>query len=310
MTASFTGRIGPGLLLASLLLLARLGPAQAQPVALPIPASAGDQAGHDVAFSGDYVLVGASFDDERGTDAGAAYVFRRADGGWILETKLTAADATPGNRFGWSVALDGETAVVGAPYRDQPIRNSGGAYVFERDARRGWRQTAALQLPPDDVRIGAWLGRDVAVVGNQILVSGPQTYLFARDRDGLGAWGLAATLTLPEHDLSALVWLNDTSALVSTWLQPSVHLFVQDQDGPGAWDLTATVRPSDLLTDYGVLSAIHQHGDRILAGASRADGRSPQAGAVYLFEPDPGRPGAWRQAARLTARRAIASASR
>ena len=59
----FDGHIASWLLVLGLLLLAWLGPAQAQPVALSIPSSAGDQAGYDVAFSGDYVLVGAPFDD-------------------------------------------------------------------------------------------------------------------------------------------------------------------------------------------------------------------------------------------------------
>ncbi len=127
----FDGHMALWLLVLGLLLPGWPGAARAQPVALSIPSSAGDWAGHDVAFSGDYVLVGAPFDDERGTDAGAAYLFRRrADGGWILETKLTAANAAPGDRFGWSLALDGETAVIGAPQRNRPMRGSGIAYVF------------------------------------------------------------------------------------------------------------------------------------------------------------------------------------
>ncbi len=82
--------------------------------------TASDAAGNDwlgwsVALSGDTALVGAYFDDNAGgTNAGSAYVFTRTGGVWTQQAKLTASDAAVGDIFGVSVALSGDTAVVGA----------------------------------------------------------------------------------------------------------------------------------------------------------------------------------------------------
>ena len=60
-------------------------------------------------------MVGAYFDDTgAGADAGSAYVFVRSGGTWTQQEKLTASDAAAGDQFGVSVAVSGDTAVVGA----------------------------------------------------------------------------------------------------------------------------------------------------------------------------------------------------
>ena len=68
-----------------------------------------------MAVSGDTAVVGAYLDDTpAGADAGSAYVFVRSGGTWTQQQKLTAPDAAAGDRFGFSVAVSGDTVVVGA----------------------------------------------------------------------------------------------------------------------------------------------------------------------------------------------------
>ena len=56
----------------------------------------GDQFGHAVAISGDYLISGAAYDDNvNGTDAGAVYVFKYQGNQWIFETKLLASEYKP-----------------------------------------------------------------------------------------------------------------------------------------------------------------------------------------------------------------------
>ncbi len=86
--------------------------------------------GRSVAISGDVVVVGAGEDDENGTDAGAAFLFRFDGKSWLEEQKLLPVDGEPGNRFGLRVAISGETALIGAPYDDNFGLWSGSAYVF------------------------------------------------------------------------------------------------------------------------------------------------------------------------------------
>jgi hypothetical protein len=87
-------------------------------------ATSGDNFGWSVALYGPTAVVGA-YDKKSGR--GAAYVFGRSGSSWPQEAKLTASDATSGDNFGWSVALYGSTAVVGAPFKNS---GTGAAYVF------------------------------------------------------------------------------------------------------------------------------------------------------------------------------------
>ncbi|MBN1814904.1 MAG: FG-GAP repeat protein, partial [Anaerolineae bacterium] len=97
-------------------------------------AADGDWFGDSVAISGDTVVVGAgSADGERG----AAYVYARNSGGgdsWGQVKKLTASDAEDGDWFGDSVAISGDTAVVGAPYEGAAGSARGAAYVYARNS--------------------------------------------------------------------------------------------------------------------------------------------------------------------------------
>src|SRR5262245_54089542 len=88
----------------------------------------GDRFGASVAIDGDIAVIGAPMDDHAGpTNAGAAYVFRRVNGAWLQEARLTALDAQANDNFGTSVAIDDELIVVGAPLDDDNGFNSGSA---------------------------------------------------------------------------------------------------------------------------------------------------------------------------------------
>ena len=98
-------------------------------------AGGADNFGWSVAIDGATVVVGSPYDDDGGSASGSAYVFRTSDGGATYDqvTKLTAADAAASDKFGISVAIAGDTVVVGARGDDG---NTGSAYVFEEES--GW----------------------------------------------------------------------------------------------------------------------------------------------------------------------------
>ncbi len=75
--------------------------------------------GEDLSIQGDVVVVGAEGDDDLGAQTGAAYIFSQSTGNWTLDSKIVPPDATGGNvltatRFGGSVDLDNDRAVIGA----------------------------------------------------------------------------------------------------------------------------------------------------------------------------------------------------
>jgi hypothetical protein len=86
--------------------------------------AANDLLGDSVAISGSTAVVGA---EGTATNTGAAYVFTGSGGTWSQQAELTASDAAPSDSFGWSVALSGNTAVVGAPSDN---RFKGAAFAF------------------------------------------------------------------------------------------------------------------------------------------------------------------------------------
>ena len=88
-----------------------------------------DQFGYAVAIDGVHAIVGAFGDDDTGTDSGAAYIFDARTGQQRL--KLTASDAQPGDQFGYSVAICGNYAIVGARGDDDAGNDSGSAYIFD-----------------------------------------------------------------------------------------------------------------------------------------------------------------------------------
>ena len=109
-------------------------------------ASSNDRFGQSVATSGNYVFVGAPNDDENGSESGSVYVFKRdaSTNSWAQKTKLTASNAAPNDRFGTSVAINGDRALVGAPYKASAFGGSGVVYVFERNIDSDeWTETLA-----------------------------------------------------------------------------------------------------------------------------------------------------------------------
>jgi hypothetical protein len=130
-----------------------------------------DVFGWSVDLSDDTALVGAYGDDiASGVNAGAAYVFVRGGSLWSEQAKLVAGDPMPNDNFGWSVAVSGDTALVGAEADDHPVAlmGAGSAYVFVRNASTWSQQQKLVSADPgagDSLGYSVALEGDVAVVG-------------------------------------------------------------------------------------------------------------------------------------------------
>ncbi|MCG6118775.1 MAG: choice-of-anchor D domain-containing protein [Aquimonas sp.] len=163
---------------------------------------AGDQFGHAVAINGTTVVVGAPEEDSANDGAGnsgAVYVFQREGisvGGWFQQRYLKASNAGAGDLFGYSLALSGETLVVGAQgegsnatgvngdQTDNSAANSGAAYVFVRTGGRNgsWSQQAYLKA--SNTGAGDAFGFSVGLSGNLLVVGAIGEDSNARGIDG------------------------------------------------------------------------------------------------------------------------------
>jgi len=152
-----------------------------------------------VSVDNDEMMVSADLNDDRGDQAGKAYVFEARGGVWTEVAQIAAGDAAAGDEFGISLALRGGTAVFGAIGDDGAGDNSGAAYVFERQNRR-WTQMA--RLVASDAAARQSFGHSVAADEDTIVVGAPNhggdgefagaAYVFERRA---GVWNQTAKLT-------------------------------------------------------------------------------------------------------------------
>lgn len=124
--------------------------------------AAGDQFGNSVAIFGSLAVVGAPSDDTGvgsfGVDAGTAQVFRRIGGDWSPEAELRHPPdpgGFAGDQFGNSVALDGETAIAGAPFDNHSKGSDAGSAFIYRLARTPEPTTTTLASSANPTVVGA-----------------------------------------------------------------------------------------------------------------------------------------------------------
>jgi FG-GAP repeat len=134
--------------------------------------------GTAVALDGGTAVVGANANNEHGTFTGAAYVFGRHEGGlnqWGRRASLAAYDAERDKNFGWSVAVRGETVVVGARGDDHTGPQAGAAYVFRRHVGGRNRYGPVKKLTASDSSFGFEdFGWSVDVSDSLVVIGAPK----------------------------------------------------------------------------------------------------------------------------------------
>ncbi len=152
--------------------------------------------GFAVALLGDTAIVGAPCEADAGTNFGSAYVFVRQGTTWSEQAKLTASDAAPQGQFGSSVAISGETVLVGAKGFGE---RTGHAYVFQRNVAT-WSETARFGasdgVPNDGFGRSVSLSGDTALLGagnHDVTPGSAYVVLLAGDPAGGGGSGGGGT---------------------------------------------------------------------------------------------------------------------
>ncbi len=231
--------------------------------------TADDNFGQAVDVDGSFAIVGAHRDDYFSggfkTDVGSAYIFEKGlDGTWTQAQKLTPSDVpTNTDYFGYSVAISGNYAVIGAFLEDEgatgfgTVNDAGSAYVFERDVfSNTWSQTA--KIVAFDRATGDYFGSSVDIYGDYIVVGAP-----SEDEDAGGGNTLSGA--------------------------GSVYIFKRS----GAnWNFTTKLVHSDRDASDGFGAELSLFANKLIVGVSGQDldasgGNSlTSAGAAYIFERD------------------------
>ncbi|MGH8092885.1 MAG: FG-GAP repeat protein [Chthoniobacterales bacterium] len=128
--------------------------------------------GDAVALDGDNALIGAQQTSVGGFfDQGAAFVFANQSGAWTETAELLAGDGTMFDSLGSSVALQGSTALVGAPGTQINGSQIGAAYVFSESGGK-WSQTQ--RITASDAQAEDGFGSSVALSGSMALIGADQ----------------------------------------------------------------------------------------------------------------------------------------
>ncbi|MCX7546289.1 FG-GAP repeat protein, partial [Marinicella gelatinilytica] len=145
-----------------------------------------DEFGYSVSLQGDRALIGTKGADAGG-ETGLAYIYDYDGTNWNQTIKLKANDRAVGDQFGYSVSLDGDMALIGAPQDDDVFSGSGSAYLFEFDGST-WTEVAKLTSPTG--KAFDKFGSLVKLKGNRIMinandnVSTDSGYSYIYDFDG------------------------------------------------------------------------------------------------------------------------------
>ncbi len=267
-------------------------------------ATAGFQFGFDVGISGDTAVVGMY--DNAGGSVGA-YVFQRDHGGpnnWGEVKKITSSDAANADLFGFSVAIGGDTIVVGAKYHNGAASQTGAAYVFQRDEGGADNWGEVKKLTASDAEQSDFFGHAVAVDGDAAVVgaigeddggfAAGAAYVFQRDEGGAGNWGEVRKLTA--SDAAALdifgvdVAVSGDNAIIGTSDAASpyfgkAYVFQRDQGGADNWGQAKKLSgPADAGGGFGNWVAVS--GDIAVTSSHRHQ-------ITYPFEANEGGPNNW-----------------
>lgn len=258
-------------------------------------AAAGDWFGNQIGLEGDVAVITAVQEDAWGTDSGAAYVFRFDGATWVEDVKLTASDGAAGDRFGRSVDLSGDVAVVGSYWDDDAGPDSGSAYVYRYDGAN-WIEEAKLTAA--DAAGGDEFGYETSISGDAIMIgarwddhSGTDAgsaYVFRFDGS---SWSQEAKLVASDaHSYDEFGQSLDVSgnlAVVGAYLNDDSYTsagsaYVFEFDG-SSWAEVRKLQPLDPAYDQFFGWGVRVSNSTAIIGARRDNNRR---GAAYVFDLD------------------------
>lgn len=266
----------------------------------------GELLGSSVSIDGTVAVVGApNFDADPATlDSGRVIVFTFSGSIWQQHTILDAGvDTAANDTFGFSVAIDGDIAVIGSPLDDDGGSNSGSAYIFENDGGN-WSQVA--KLTASDAEAGELFGWSVAISGDLVVIGSTfgdsdtvngsgAVYVFDRNEPNPDDWGQVAKLDdsrpLFNDRFGFSVSIKGDMIAVGIPLDGgldnlgAVNIFRLVSE---TWTDEQLLTASDGAEDDNLGTSVSIDGDLVVAGAPFQDIPGLKSGAAYIFRYDSG----------------------
>ena len=267
--------------------------------------SSNDKFGFSVAIDGIYAIVGAYV---VGSYTGAAYIFGRSGSSWSQLKKVAASDAASGDRFGYSVGISGDYAIVGACKEDEEGTDAGAAYIFDRNYGLGAGWWQRVKLTGSDSEENAEFGFSVAISGDYAIVGSPKennpggddrgsAYVFERDgttwpkktrfealsQTYMDYFGWSVSIS-GDYAVCGALYDDDGGS-------SSGSAYIFERSGGGVWGSdqgsysreTQKITASDAASSDYFGCAVGISGDRLVVGAYGDGGSGVDKGSAYLF---------------------------
>ena len=259
-------------------------------------AKPGDAFGQSIALTKNHLIIGAPRNDALGNDSGAAYIYKRENDTWRYQTKITASDGVAGDLFGISVAIDGNTILVGADLHDEKAEDAGAVYVYVLKKNK-WKQEAKLMASDggktDIFGVRVALSENTALVSarrddtEELGIDAGSAYIFMRDGS---TWTQQVKLTSPDGQpddrFGRGVALSGDTAIISAMNHDANGsdtgaLYVYKQ-GSGGWRYTSKfVAKSSMSDDKFGWNVGLSNGVAIVATPNH-DAQGQESGAVFI----------------------------
>ena len=247
--------------------------------------------------------------------------------GYVQRQKLTAGDGAGNDYFGYSVSIDGDTAVIGAYGDDDDGSTSGSAYVFTR-TNGIWTQVAKLTAASPDGDSTDYFGHSVSIDGDTVVIGAyndespagsGSVYVFTRNTAGDLASGWTQVARLKASDavhfdgFGYSVSIDGDTMVIGAWADDddgtdsgSAYVFTRNTAGDLAsgWTQVAKLTAgTDGAADDRFGQSVSIDGDTVVIGAFFDDDGGSNSGSAYVFTRNTAGDltSGWTQVAKLTA---------
>lgn len=274
-----------------------------------------DEFGTSVGISGDFIIVGAPYEDQalnglETSNKGSAYIFTKGESGWNQiqkSQKIVGSQLSIGANFGWTVAISGDYAIVGAPRRQVIIsgnltKDVGAAYIWKKQTSGNWTElktlTASDRTTADEFGNSVSISGDFAIVGAMLeqhnekggdkLVDAGSAYIFENNSD---KWTQSQKIVAPDRaqddQFGVAVSISGEYAIIGANNSSSSYVFRNIQ---GTWTHASKLVASDGDGGDKFGYAVAISGDHALVGAhfedKNANGTNSliAAGSAYFFK--------------------------
>ncbi len=264
---------------------------------IPTNGNQGDAFGNSVSLDNNYAIIGAVFDEDNGNESGSAYIFKKMGINWYEEAKLLPSDPDTLDRFGNSVVIDEDYAIVTSYGNDiDGVENAGSIYVFKRT---GTNWTEEARLTPSDPDTNDYFGYSIDFQDSTIVVSSIYDDDFGFESGSVYIFEKIANAWVETGKINSIDCSTGDSFGVSVSLngnQLAVGAYGNNDDGSnsgsayifenlnGSWLQTAKLTASDASAEDWFGGKLSLHNDFLLVSAyNDSVNGNPQQGSAYIF---------------------------